>query len=397
MNKQGKLYAFAATGFLYATIIVDLYRKLVHVNVETVRNVVYVFFFAILVYDMIKTRRIGSMMAILLVMLCLYGISMLINPGFSALYIPAIVFFLSRLWPAYYIGRYTEDWDMLCKTVLLFSPIALVYAASLIILPEIAQGAAYATIASNLAFVTMIALFSSLHYKRWIYLPIALVCLIPTFFYGTRAFFIGVFLSLFLAYVINVNSGSQNKRIILFFLLVIVSIVFLIFSDSLFARLFQLLPDSRTLKMMTGGELMDDSNRNSIYAKIFAHISDNPLSMLGFLGDRIYLSGAGSSIQEISSSFSHNSSLELCMQFGVPLGIVLNIYFITKLIVALRRSFIVQYTINYVYVLILGAGLFNLMISASYLGEYTAWLLFGLAFNICHKSFYASNLVKRNE
>lgn len=389
MNKQGKLYAFAATGFLYATIIVDFYRKLVHVNVEAVRNMVYVFFFALLVYDMIKTKRMGPMVAILLVVLGLYGISMLINPGFSALYISAIIFFVSRLWPAYYIGRYTQDWDVLCNTVLLFSPIALAYAVSLFMLPEIAQGVAYATIASNLAFVSMISLFASLYYKRLIWFPIALICLIPTFFYGTRVFFIGVTLSLFLVYIINSNKGSRIKRIVLIIVLIIVSVLFWLYSDAIFMKLYQWLPDSRTLKMLANGDLMDDSNRSSIYDRIYDHLQEKPLSMLGFLGDRIYLSHNGATVLEISSYFSHNCCLELCMQFGLPIGILLNIHFIKKLIVALRRSFLVQYTINYVYVIILGAGLLNLMISASYLGEYTAWLLFGLAFNICNKSFFA--------
>lgn len=389
MYKQGKLYAFAATGFLYATIIVDLYRKLIGGNTESVRNMVYIFFFVLLVYDMIKTRRIRTMFAVLVVTLILYGFSMFLNPGYSSLYIPAIVFFISRLWPAYYIGRYTDDWDTLCKMVLSFSPIALVYALSLFIIPEIAQGMAYATIASNLAFVSMISLFASLYYKRLIWFPIALICLIPTFFYGTRVFFIGVTLSLFLVYIINSNKGSRIKRIVLIVVLIIVSVLFWLYSDAIFMKLYQWFPDSRTLKMLANGDLMDDSNRSSIYDRIYDHLQEKPLSMLGFLGDRIYLSHNGATVLEISSLFSHNCCLELCMQFGLPIGILLNIHFITKLIVALRRSFLVQYTINYVYVIILGAGLLNLMISASYLGEYTAWLLFGLAFNICNKSFFA--------
>lgn len=397
MYKQGKLYAFAATGFLYATILVDLYRKLVRVNVESIRNVVYIFFFVLLLYDMIKTRKIDRMLVILLVSLCLYGFSVVINPGYSNLYIASIIFFVSRNWPAYYIGRYTEDWDTLCKTVLLFSPIALVYALSLFIIPEIAQGAAYATIASNLAFVSMIALFASIHYKRRLGLPIALICLIPTFFYGTRVFFIGVTLSLFLAYIINTNNVSQSKRYFLFSVLVIVSVFFLLYSDSLFAQLYQWLPNSRTLKLMANGDLMNDSNRYRVYDKIYSHLSEKPLSMLGFLGDRIFLAPSWATTQEIGASFCHNSCLELCMQFGVPIGILLNVYFITKLIKALRKCFKVQYTINYVYVLILGAGFFNLMVSASYLSEYSAWLLFGLAFKICHESFYANNISNANE
>lgn len=167
MYKQGKLFAFAATGYLYATILVDLYRKLVGINVESIRNIVYIFFFVLLVYDMIKTRRLLPMLAILFIILCLYGFSILINPGYPEVYSSAIILFISRLWPAYYIGRYTEDWDTLCKSILLFSPIAVIYVVSLFMMPELLGGSAYATIASNLAYVSMISLFACLHYKKY--------------------------------------------------------------------------------------------------------------------------------------------------------------------------------------------------------------------------------------
>lgn len=389
MYKQGKFYAFAATGFLYATIIVDLYRKLVSTDVETIRNMVYVFFFILLVYDMIRTKKLQSMLIILLVSLAIFGFSMLINPGYSAVYSSAIMLFVSRMWPAFYIGRYTEDWDTLCKSVLLFSPTALVYAISLFIIPDLAGGSAYATIASNLAFVTMISLFASFYYKQRIGLLLALFCLIPVFFYGTRAFFFGISLSLFLAYIINTNNVSHSKRIFLFTTLGIVALLFLFYGEAIFNQLYQWFPNSRTLKMMAVGDLMDDSNRSLFYNRISTHLKEAPFNMLGFIGDRIYLSPPGSSTSEILSDFSHNCSLELCMHFGVPIGIILNIFFIKKLYIALKRSFAVQYTINYVYVLVLGVGFLNMMVSASYLSEYTVWLLFGLAFKICQKYLYS--------
>lgn len=387
MYKQGKLYAFAATGYLYATILVDLYRKLAGTNVELIRNIVYIFFFVLLVYDMIRTGKFRHMFAILFVSLCLYGFSILINPGYPEVYTSAIILFISRLWPAYYIGRYTEDWNVLCKSVLLFSPIALIYAASLFIKPELAGGSAYATIASNLAFVSMITLFACLHYKRKLWLPIAIICLIPVFFYGTRVFFLGVAISLFLAYIINTKNVSSSKRVVLFIILAVIAILFLFCSQTIFYHLYQWFPDSRTLKMMAAGDLMDDSNRSLFYARIYKHLNESPLSMLGFIGDRIFLSPPGADSTEILSKFSHNCCLEVCMQFGVPIGIILNIYFISKLMAAFIRSFSALHTINYIYVLILGVTFLNMMVSVSYLSEYTVWLLFGLAFNICHKSY----------
>lgn len=383
MYKQGKFYAFAATGYLYSLIIVDLYRKLNGVNVENIRNIVYIFFFALLLIDMVKARHLKPMLTIAAVTMLLFGFSIIINPGYSSVYSASIMLFVSRLWPAYYIGRYTENWETLSKAVLLFSPIALAYAVSLFLIPEIAGGQAYATIASNLSFVSLISLYASVHLKKYIGLIISIICLIPVFFYGTRVYFVGVILSLFLVYIININNVSINKRVALFTILGIVVSVFLIAGDSIFEYLYNLFPDSRTLKMMAVGDFLDDSNRSSIYDKIIDHLTDNPLDMCGLIGDRIYFCPNGTT-SEILSSFSHNCCLELCMNFGVPLGILLNIYFFRKLWIATRNSFAVQNTVNYVYVLILGACFLNMMVSASFMGDYVVWLLFGLAFKLCN-------------
>lgn len=384
MYKQGKIYTLAATGYLYSLIIVDLYRKLAGTNVESIRNMVYIFFFALLLVDMYRTKRLKHMLSIGTVTMFVFVLSILINPGYSQVYTSAIILFISRLWPAFYIGRFTDDWDQLSKCVLLFSPIALAYSASLFVIPDIASGQAYATIASNLAFVSMISLFACLYYKKIYALPIAIVCLIPVFFYGTRAFFLGVIISLFLAYVINSNNVSKQKRVLLLTSLALGAIIFMSYSESIFNQLYQWFPDSRTLKMMALGDFMDDSNRSSFYDRIFEHLNAEPLSMLGLIGDRIYLSPPGADSAEILAEFSHNCCLELCMDFGVPLGILLNIYFFRKLWIATRNSFAVQNTVNYVYVLILGACFLNMMVSASFMGDYVVWLLFGLAFKLCN-------------
>ena len=380
MYKQGAFYTFAATGYLYSLIIVDTYRKLVGTNVESIRNFVYIFFFALLMVDMYRSKHLPKMLTICGVTMFLFEFSILLNPGHSAVYSSSIMLFFSRLWPAYYIGRYTDNWDSLCKYILYFSPIALVYAVSLFVLPDLAGGQAYATIASNLAFVSMISLFACLYYKKIIFIPIVLVCMIPVFFYGTRAFFLGVIISLILAYIINGNNVSQAKRILFFTLAMLICLVLYYAGDTIFNQLYRWFPDSRTLQKMALGDFMDDSNRSSYYIRLINHLTENPFDMRGLIGDRIFLAGTTASTETILGCFSHNCMLELCMNFGLPLGIILNVFFLTKIIKSLRYSFNVQNTINYVYVLFLGAGFVDMMISASYMGSYIPWFLFGLAF-----------------
>ena len=279
MYRQGIFYTLGATGFLYSLIIVDTYRKLVGTNVETIRNLVYVFFFALLIVDMYRSKRLRKMLTICGVTLILFEFSILLNPGYSAVYSSSIMLFISRLWPAYYIGRYTENWNSLSKSILYFSPIAFVYAVSLFVLPDIAEGEAYATIASNLAFVSMIALFASLYFKKFIFLPIAVTCLIPVFFYGTRAFFLGVIVSLLLAYIINGNNVSKSKRILLIALLMLVCLVFIVAGDAIFNLLYRWFPNSRTLQKMALGDFMDDSNRSWFYQRLINQLLEKPFTM----------------------------------------------------------------------------------------------------------------------
>ena len=94
MYKQGKLYFFAATGYLYSLIIVDLYRKLVGTNVESIRNLVYIFFFFLLLIDMYKTKHLKTMLFILVITLIIFSFSTLLNPGYTEVYSYSIILFL---------------------------------------------------------------------------------------------------------------------------------------------------------------------------------------------------------------------------------------------------------------------------------------------------------------
>lgn len=109
---------------------------------------------------------------------------------------------------------------------------------------------------------------------------------------------------------------------------------------------------------MAIGDFMDDSNRSHFYKRLINYLEDHPLSMCGLIGDRIYLCPIGTT-SEILSNFSHNCCLELCMNFGLPLGILLNIFFLSKLIKSIKLSFRSQYTINYIFMLHIGGRFFR--------------------------------------
>ena len=97
--------------FLYATLIVDLIRKIGWGNVHVVRDVIYILVFLFIICSVYRLRNLVAAMFVALGVSCIYIVSFLINSSYPELYLTSWTLFIMRLWPAYIIGRYLKDWD----------------------------------------------------------------------------------------------------------------------------------------------------------------------------------------------------------------------------------------------------------------------------------------------
>ena len=223
-TKQNSFYSISVAIFLYATLIVDLYRKIgIGIAVDTVRNVFYIVSFGLILIDIIKSKHFIKMFVLFTIVSLFFLVSSLINHGYDAIYISTYVLFVSRLLPAFYIGRYTENWDNVCKYVGKFIWIALIYAVIAIITPYDGSSNAYATIATNLVFITFITFKDAVTNLNYLRLSISIICFATILFLGTRAVFFGTLLSIILILSIYVNSRRKITRGILW-LIVIISV-----------------------------------------------------------------------------------------------------------------------------------------------------------------------------
>lgn len=380
--RHSNFYSFSVALFLYATLIVDLYRKIGGVlAVDTVRNVLYIISFGFILIDMIKTKRLIKMLGLFIVVSVFFLISSFINSGHNTIYASIWILFVSRLFPAYYIGRYTENWDEVSKYVSNLSWLALVYSFLAILSPNDGMSNSYATIATNLVFVSFITFRYAKNNKQYIKLGISIICFISVLFLGTRAVFVGTLLSIGLVFLLYINKTRKKKRIILLILTILGSTILVIFLSDIIRIMGELLPNSRTIRMLSEGDMLDDSNRMSaFYSDLFYSLGTNPFKIYGFIGDRIYLAGQGATNEIIISSFSHNVLLEICMNFGLIPGVIINIYFLIILLKGLINSKYSDIVVHYVFLSFLGVTFVEMMLSSSYLGSYYIWLLYGLAF-----------------
>lgn len=392
-----KHYNFIVTFFLYATLIVDLYRKFIGVNVGIVRNVIYILCFGMILWDAIKTNRFVHMLMVFIVMSLLYYFSSLLYPSLNQVFLSGWLLFVSRLWPAYYVGRYTEDWNGVSEYVRKYIWIALVYAlfAFTAELFEFGGGnTTYSTIAANLFFVTWIAFYDSFHSHKVVSIIVCLFCFLPVLFLGTRAGLFGATLALVFYFGRSISKSSGSKKVVSYFLLIIGALVVVLLFSSLSNYLIDLFPNSRTLDYLRKGELFEDSNRSdSYYSRMTMSLQENPLKMYGLIGNQIFIAGENASMNVILSSFSHNVYLELCMNFGVIIGGLLSIYFTIMLFKAYRKSRWRSGGSEYVYLGVLGMTFVEMMVSCSWLFHYQIWLMIGLAFSIIRSRQSKANYI----
>lgn len=394
---EKKYDSFNVALFLYATLIVDIVRRInvlfnLGLPTDLVRNILYLFSFVWIVHYIYKRGKITNTVMIIIVMMWLYLFSYVLNPTYSNMYIQSFVLFVTRLLPAYCIGRYFFDWDGALRVMQKFVFVGVLYSFLILLFTDTTANI-YATLAQNLIYPALFVSFISIKNKQWVYFICSSICWIPLLLYGTRVVFVGVLISLFLCAV----NSAKHKIITLSLLMCSVLVVLLFFQSNIISYLGEEFSSSRTVQMFKNGSFFDDSNRSVFYSAILNSIQNTPFKMYGFLGDRIFLSSCLGVIDpnDVESMFSHNVVLELIMNFGILIGLLISLC----AIITLFRGFFLSFTphsykyniICNVFLMLFGPVIVTMFVSSSYLNDYTIWLLFGLAINIIKTEKNTSN------
>lgn len=393
-SKQGSLYSYSVAFFLYATLLVDLYRKLVGINVDVVRDGVYIVSLLLILYDAAKHNRLPHMLLIAGVMSLLYFLSSSVYPGQGRVYLSAWMLFITRLWPAYYVGRYTVDWTAVSRCVRKYIWIALLYAfvaytSSLFVIEG--GKSAYATISTNLFIPVWIAFYDSYNSHKRLSFVACFLCFVPVLFLGTRTCLFGALAALLFFFSRVIKRSNSRRKAAYYSVLIVGSIVLAVFFSMFSNYLLDLLPNSRTLNLLIKGDIFNDSNRSdSFYSVMFASFDQNPLKMYGLVGNQVLIAGEDATANQILSSFAHNVYLELCMNFGVIIGVLLCLYFTIVLFKAYQKSKWCSEDVEYVFLGVLGMTFVNMMLSFSWVFSYEVWLLFGMAYGVLRMKRYVS-------
>ena len=177
-------------------------------------------------------------------------------------------------------------------------------------------------------------------------------------------------LLVFVAYVLYdlLFNKSRLRYFILAVLLALISSITIIISyfDSIGIQ-------SRTLNKIMESSLVDSSGRDVIYSDFINILNDNPIMGIGLWGDRVVLQGA----------YCHNIFLEILLNFGYPIGILIilfSAFCLINLFFKFRGLFRDMFVMFFFYAII------PLMVSSSYLIDLQIGIFIGfiyLAMKLC--------------
>jgi O-antigen ligase len=171
------------------------------------------------------------------------------------------------------------------------------------------------------------------------------------------------------------DSKSKNKT-----LLVITIICVLVIFGNLLSFLLKLSENinitSRTLNLIIEGNFTQDSERFSIYNKVWSYFLKSPIWGYGIFGDRVILG---------SDTYSHNIFLEILYDFGLFFGLTI----ILLIIFGMIRAFLISNYENRILLIMLIFYCFiPFLVSGSYLIEPKFWILMGLIFSLTTNTSY---------
>lgn len=193
-------------------------------------------------------------------------------------------------------------------------------------------------------------------------------CLLPMLILYTRRKVFPVIVSLII-FIIIVSIGSRGAAIVFVVFVaidlflsrsrfrwfaIIASVLMIMLLPQLDSFLDTIGINSRTLRLLTEGNINYTSGRDEIYDKVVAAINEHPVLGLGLFGDRRYLNGA----------YCHNLFIEIYADFGVLFGTLIMLIGIIELFVSYRASRFGYRTMWLVFAL---SGILPFMASSSYL------------------------------
>lgn len=370
---------FITLFLFYATTLVDIFRNINYtIYVEIFRNVIYIIVFIYVLKDAVVNNFL-LFIVIAIGFASILLISYLLNPEIKTLIPQTVLLFYSRCLCGIYIGYYLTKYDQLITALQKYSFISIIYIITFYKNDYIEN---YMPFSYNLMLPLLSLVIGIFINKKKYQIVPALILFMMILVKGARGplmWFLAFCAMLFFLQYIKM---SHTKKLISILTIIFSALILLL----LYFRLIKVIDidysDSRTLFLLSQGQLFDSGGRDIFYLTSLKNLAEYPFKIRGILYDRVLMSTALNT-EILPGNYAHNIILEILLQFGLVIGSIIvmgGLYIIFK-------SF--RYIINYgedsvqsVFCIFTSYLFTTLMVSQSYLTDYLFWFYCGFLLRI---------------
>lgn len=222
---------------------------------------------------------------------------------------------------------------------------------------------------------------------------LAVVCAFITFIVGCRGAVVTMAVFFFLYVLFTYAGGEQKKNSVLKLVLLLVISLVAINAEAILSFISITLSGigftSRTVNklLMGGGAFIESEGRQAIWSQAIRNT--------GFLGKGLFGDRTVILDEYAHAAYAHNVILELLVDFGWIIGIIVALVFVSYVLrayIVSRKS--IEPMIPRFSIIMVSILFAKHMISASFLTSFDFWLYFGAAINLVA---YRSHYLKQNE
>ena len=378
--------------FLNAVLIVDLFRKgLNNTNLTTfvqyaiyILLAIYVYYQIFIVNKMVISKRFFSFVVLLItITFASYMVTNEISQSFSY-FIP---FLILRIIPGIYLclsltkNRATLVLSELNKYKIIWFIYALIGAVMISIKTGYSNQYSM-TFGYNLLLPAAFILYEITTKFKIRDIAFFLLFLGSILARGSRGSLFCLLIIGALVYIFIYLNDISNKKLIRIFLLLVIATALLLSYDTLLMSLSQLFPTSRTISMLSSGNITSEMGRSSIKELIIAGIKDNSVAFRGIFADRVFFGNAYGSNFDVTNH-PHNIFYEMIYQFGVLGGSLIFVSLMASLISNVRHfTALRNKELVFLWIYLFASGFAKLILSSSYLLTVEFFMLMALSTNI---------------
>lgn len=347
--------------------------------------IIYGLMFAYVVWKLFQKRRLFEIIVFECIVLIIVMFSQHQTPEIHGMIKNNITtLFLTNV-IAFFVGKYGFIKESIFKHILAITPWYAIAGYIYIVLLSFVRTDNYMNTSYNLLFITCLCIFKAFSEKRVLYAVLAGVNSIYILMAGAS----GVVLTIVVVVIAMLHSNlKKNTKILATMACVVVGMIIFVYYQNFLSMLAEIFPDSRTVNKVIESNFFT-TPRFKIWKYITGYICKSPFKINGIFADRVIITygnlntdklGQYVLLEQMGGLYAHNIVLECIAQFGIIIGIILILKFISM--ANNYRKYVLKNecsTEKKNFVLCIAyMAMVPLMVSSSYLVSFNFWMLLGI-------------------